>query len=62
MNTMQNSEQNKKSGTKHATKRQERTKQYAQAVVAERMNDYVTNSIEQHNFEKLVHAGVIVRE
>ncbi len=41
-------------------KRKQRTENLRKAIKNMDTYDYVTNTIEQHNFEKLVRSGVIV--
>lgn len=48
--------------SKKVNKHRKRTTQFENAVKTQILNDYVVNSIEQYNFEKLVRSGVIVRE
>ena len=43
-------------------KHRERTEELKQAAKAQMVNDIVVNDIEQHNFNKLVRQGIIVRE
>lgn len=43
-------------------KRRQRTEALMQAVARRRLAEQADNAIEQHNFDKLVRLGVIVKE
>lgn len=42
-------------------KRKQRTEELRKVIEEVVREDYVVNTIEQHNFEKLIRSGVIVR-
>ena len=43
-------------------KHRKRTEEFKRAIQDQMVNDIVVNDIEQHNFNKLVRQGIIVRE
>ena len=43
-------------------KHRQRTQELNDAIRAQMINDIVVNDIEQHNFDKLIQRGIIVRE
>ena len=43
-------------------KHRQRTQERQDAIRSQMVNDIVVNDIEQHNFNKLVRQGIIVRE
>ena len=45
-----------------SAKSKKRTEEWELAIKAQFVNDIVVNDIEQHNFDKLVRMGIIVRE
>jgi len=49
-------------GKHKRNKRRERTEQLLQQAYRFLMNEQAQNAIEQHNFDKLVRQGIIVRE
>ena len=45
-----------------SAKSKKRTEEWELAIKGQFVNDIVVNDIEQHNFDKLVRQGIIVRE